>query len=81
MVMVFFLAILPSVIDIRSVGLPAWLELAGCAVVVLGATMLAYAALAAQAGRLVGAPKYLKIANRTSGAVMAGAAVAIVARS
>ncbi|MCB1544662.1 MAG: LysE family translocator [Methylobacteriaceae bacterium] len=80
-VMVFFLAVLPSVIDIDGIGPLALAEMLGCVAIVLGGTMSAYAALGARAGRLVSKPSRLRLLNRATGGVMAGAAVAIVARS
>ncbi len=80
-VMVFFLAILPSVIDVGGIGRIAFVELLACIAVVLGSTMFAYATLAARAGRFVSHPSRVRLLNRATGGVMAGAAAAIVARS
>ena len=48
-VMVFYLALLPNLVDLRRVDVPAFAELAGIVLVVLTAVMLAYAALADRA--------------------------------
>ena len=78
--MIFFLAILPNVIDIGGVGPLAYAALLVCIAVVLGGAMLAYALAAARARRAIGNPRALRAVNRLTGGVMAGAAVAIVAR-
>ncbi len=78
--MIFFLAILPNVLDIGAVGLLAYAELLACIAVVLGGAMLTYALAAGRARAVVTNPRTVRIINRATGGVMAGAAVAIVAR-
>jgi threonine/homoserine/homoserine lactone efflux protein len=80
-VIVFFVAILPNVLDIGAVGPLAYVELLGCIGVVLGGVMLAYALAASRARRAISDPRAIRIVNRATGGVMAGAAVAIVARA
>ncbi len=80
-VMMFYLALLPTIIDLASVTLVGWLELTLTMVVVLVSVDLTWALAASQAGRLLKSPRAMKIANRISAATMAGAAAAIAARS
>jgi threonine/homoserine/homoserine lactone efflux protein len=79
-IMVFYLALLPAIIDLKAVTLFGWLELIATMFVVLAAIDLAWAGLAAQARRVLRSPRALRLANRTSAGVMAGAAAAIATR-
>jgi threonine/homoserine/homoserine lactone efflux protein len=79
-VMVFYLALLPTLIDIQGIGPLAFAELALVTLSVLGLVFGAYIALALRARRLFASPRALRRVNRATGAVMAGAAVAIVSR-
>ncbi|MGF1631420.1 MAG: LysE family translocator [Kiloniellaceae bacterium] len=79
-IMMFYLALLPAIIDLKAVTLVGWMELTATMLVVLAAIDLAWAGLAAQARRVLRSPRALRAANRTSAAVMAGAAATIAAR-
>jgi threonine/homoserine/homoserine lactone efflux protein len=79
-VMVFYLALLPNLVDLRRVDLQAFAGLAGIVLVVLTAVMLAYAALADRARALIRSPRAARLVNRGAAAVMAGAAASIAAR-
>ncbi|MBQ0710049.1 MULTISPECIES: LysE family translocator [unclassified Ochrobactrum] len=79
-IMVFYLAILPTVIDITYVSLVGWAELLLVMFAVLAAVDTAWVVLAAQARRFLRSPRMMRIANRTSAGMMAGAAVAIATR-
>ncbi|UWL62794.1 LysE family translocator [Brucella pseudintermedia] len=80
-IMVFYLAILPTVVDITHVSLVGWgEELLLVMFVVLAAVDTAWVVLAAQARRFLRSPRMMRIANRTSAGMMAGAAVAIATR-
>ncbi|EEQ93162.1 lysine exporter protein LysE/YggA [Brucella intermedia LMG 3301] len=79
-IMVFYLAILPTVVDITHVSLVGWAELLLVMFVVLAAVDTAWVVLAAQARRFLRSPRMMRIANRTSAGMMAGAAVAIATR-
>ncbi|MBR7653104.1 LysE family translocator [Brucella oryzae] len=79
-IMVFYLAILPTVVDITHVSLVGWAELLLVMFAVLAAVDTAWVVLAAQARRFLRSPRMMRIANRTSAGVMAGAAVAIATR-
>jgi threonine/homoserine/homoserine lactone efflux protein len=76
-IMVFYLALLPTIIDLAGITLVAWLELTCTMLLVVAVVDLAYIALAARARRLLTSPRALRIANRASATVMGGAAAAI----
>jgi threonine/homoserine/homoserine lactone efflux protein len=78
-IMVFYLALLPTIVDLNRVGAAAWIELTAIMLVVLVAVDVAWALLAVRARRLLTSAKAVKVANRSSATMMAGAAVAIAA--
>jgi threonine/homoserine/homoserine lactone efflux protein len=80
-IMMFYLALLPTINDLASVTVKGWLELTLTMAVVLVAIDLAWVVAAAQARKLLKSKRAMKIANRVSAATMAGAAAAIAARS
>ncbi|MBM6579192.1 LysE family translocator [Microvirga sp. BT689] len=79
-VMVFYLALLPTFIDLTQITMLGFAELALAALTVLGVVFAGYIALAARARRLFTSPRAIRILNRTTGTVMAGAAAAVAAR-
>jgi threonine/homoserine/homoserine lactone efflux protein len=79
-VMVFYLALLPSIIDMQALDGLGYAELVAVTLVVLAAVFGGYVLLAARARRLFTSPSAIRAVNRTSGVVMAGAAAAIAAR-
>jgi threonine/homoserine/homoserine lactone efflux protein len=79
-VIVFFLALLPTVIDLAHLSVTGFVEIALLMVVILSSVLTAYALAAAGARRLFTSPRSIRIINRGTGTVMAGAAVAIAAR-
>jgi len=80
-IMMFYLALLPTIIDLASVTVVGWAELTATMFLVLIAVDLGWALAAAQARRLLKSPRAVRIANRISAGTMAGAAAAIAARS
>jgi threonine/homoserine/homoserine lactone efflux protein len=76
----FYVALLPSLIDITRVGLIGYVELAGICVVVLTGVLSAYALAAARARNLFASPRAMRLLNRTGGTMLAGAAVAVAAK-
>ena len=78
-IMVFYLALLPTIVDLDRVGATAWLELTAVTLIVLMSVDFAWALLAVRARRLLTSRKAVKIANRTSATMMAGAAALIAA--
>ena len=79
-IMMFYLALLPTIIDLASVTMVGWLELVATMAVILVAIDLSWVLAAAQARRLLKSRRAMRIANRVSAATMAGAAAAIAAR-
>ena len=79
-VIVFFLALLPTVVDLGTLTLIGFFELAAIVVVIAGSILTAYALAAARVRRLFTSARAARLVNRGSGVVMAGAAVSIAAR-
>ncbi|NGN42079.1 LysE family translocator [Mesorhizobium sp. CGMCC 1.15528] len=79
-IMMFYLALLPTIIDLASVSVVGWVELTLTMGIVLVAIDIAWVIAAAQARRLLKSQRAMKIANRVSATTMAGAAAAIAAR-
>jgi threonine/homoserine/homoserine lactone efflux protein len=78
---IFFLSILPNVMDMRSINLSYFLQIAGLMVVILTGCLLFYALIAHHARKFIADPKTMQFVNRGTGTIMAGAALAIAARS
>ncbi|ODT06131.1 MAG: lysine transporter LysE [Mesorhizobium sp. SCN 65-20] len=78
--MIFYLAITPTVVDLRSVTLADYGILVAITVVVLMVVLVPYLALASQARWFLKTPRALKALNRTAAGFMVGAAAAIAAR-
>jgi threonine/homoserine/homoserine lactone efflux protein len=79
-VVAFYLALLPSLIDLTRVGLFGYVELAGISVAILTAVFGAYAVAAARARALFRSTRAMRLLNRTGGTVMAGAAVVVATK-
>jgi threonine/homoserine/homoserine lactone efflux protein len=79
-VMVFYLALLPSLIDLERLTALGFAELIAVVIVVLLVVVGGYAAAAARARDLFRSPRAMKLMNRGAGTMMAGAAVAVVAK-
>ncbi len=78
--MLFYLAVLPALIDLPSLTTAGLFEITGAIVVVFAAVFASIVVLAAQVRRLFTSPRATRIVNRTSGVAMAGAAAAIALR-
>jgi threonine/homoserine/homoserine lactone efflux protein len=79
-VMAFYVALLPSLIDINRIGILGFAELVAICVVVLTFVLGAYVIAAARARTLFTSPRAMKLLNRTGGTMLAGAAVAVAAK-
>jgi len=77
---VFYLALLPTFLDLTRITVLGYLELALATLAVLAVVFGGYIVLAARARRLFTSPKAIRILNRATGTVMAGAAAAVAAR-
>ena len=78
--MVFYVALLPSLVDLGRVGLAGWAELVATMSVVLAAVDLSWAYAAAGARRWLVEARRTRIVNRVGASMMAGAAAAVAAR-
>ena len=78
--MVFYLALLPTVIDLQGMTLSAFARIALAITLILSAVLTTYAVGAARARRIFRNERAIKWLNRTSGTVMAGAAVGVAAQ-
>jgi threonine/homoserine/homoserine lactone efflux protein len=79
-VMVFYLALLPNIIDLQAVSVLGWLELSAVAQIVLAVVFGGYIVLAARTRRLFTSARAMRLVNRGTGLVMASAAAAIAAK-
>lgn len=79
-VMVFYLALLPTIIDLRYLSVLGWAELTATMLAVLIGIDMTWVALASRARQFLKSPRAVRWANRFSAGVMTGAAAAIAAR-
>ena len=79
-VMVFYLALLPTLLDLSRITLLGYAELVVVTLAVLGLVFAGYTALAASARRLFATPRAIRALNRATSVAMAGAAAAIASR-
>ena len=79
-IMVFYMALLPTIIDLARVSTLGWAELTATMFVILVAVDMSWALLAAQARRFLRSARAMRAANRTGATMMAGAAAAIAVR-
>jgi len=78
--MIFYLAVTPTIVDLRTVTVGEYGVLALITIVTLLVVLVPYLALAAKARWFLRTPRALKALNRTAATFMAGAAAAIAAR-
>ncbi len=79
-VMVFYLALLPNIIDLTRISVLGFAQLVIVTLLVVAFVDGSYVLMASRARRLLRSPRALRWINRGSGTVMAGAAVAIASR-
>jgi threonine/homoserine/homoserine lactone efflux protein len=79
--MVFYLALLPTLIDMTAVTVADFTILIAVTFLVLVAVMVPYAGLAGRARIFLRTPRALKALNRFAATCLGGAAVAIAARA
>lgn len=77
---VFYMALLPTLVPIESIRLAGYLEIIAIVAVTIFCVGAGYAVVAASARRVFRSPKALRRLNRTAGVAMAGAAAAVVMR-
>lgn len=76
----FFLALLPTVIDLASMNALRFVEISAAIAIVLPAVLFGYVFLAARARRMFTTPRSVRRLNRGSGLAMAGAAALVATR-
>jgi threonine/homoserine/homoserine lactone efflux protein len=78
--MVFFLAVLPTVVELKHLTVGGFFEIALVSCCVLPTVLGAYAFFAGRARKHLSRPKSVRWVQRGTGVVMAGAAVAVATR-
>lgn len=79
-VMVFFLALLPTVIDLAKLTVADFMKIAVAICIILSCVLSLYAVAALRARKLFKSPRAIRWLNRGTGTVMAGAAAAVATR-
>ncbi len=79
-VIVFFLALLPTAVDLGTLTPLGFAELALIIVAIVSGVLTAYVVAASRARRLLTSQRAVRLMNRGSGAMIAGVAVTIAAR-
>ena len=79
-VIVFFLSIMPLVVDLDAMTPASFLEIAATSVIVLSATLAAYAFAANRAREMLRSTRAMRLVHRAAASVMAGVALAIATR-
>ena len=79
--MVFFLALLPTVVKLETLTVGGFFEIAAVICVVLPAVLGGYVYAAARARKFLQSPRAIRMVNRGGATAMAGAAVVIATRS
>ena len=78
---VFYLALLPTVIDLQNMTVTTFVEVAGAICIILSSVLTIYSIAAFRARRLFKSSRAVRWLNRGTGTVMAGAAVAVATRN
>ena len=78
--MIFYLALVPTLVDLHALTVADYGILVLCTIVVLLVVLVPYLVLAAKARWLLRTPRALKALNRTAASFMGGAAAAIALR-
>ncbi|HWX36663.1 MAG TPA: LysE family translocator [Steroidobacteraceae bacterium] len=75
--MIFFVALLPTVVHLQSLRFEGYLLIAFAVTIILPLVLGAYAFTASRARRFFQKPKSIRLLNRGAGTAMAGAAVVV----
>ena len=78
--MVFFVALLPTVVPLETLRPGGYAEIAGLIAVILPSVLFAYVSIAVRVRRWFKDPRSVRRLNRGSGTLMAAAAAAVAAR-
>lgn len=79
--MLFYVALVPTLIDLHAIGLNAYAVLVGATFVVLMAVLIPYILLASRARALLKQPKALRSLNRIAAGILGSTAVYIATRA
>ena len=74
---IFFLALLPTVVDLDTLTLTGFAELTAIIIAIVAGVLWAYTIAASTARRLFTSPPAIRRMNRTSALIMAGTAAAV----
>lgn len=80
-IMVFYIALLPSLIELSTAGFQEWAILAGVTLITLAAIDLMWVFLAHKARLLLRTPRATRIANRIGAVALGGAAATVATRN
>jgi threonine/homoserine/homoserine lactone efflux protein len=78
--MLFFLALLPTVVPLETLNAFGHLEIVAAIAIILPATLGGYVLIASRARAWLRSPRAVKLMNRASGTLIAAAAVAVATR-
>ncbi|QIG47516.1 LysE family translocator [Nordella sp. HKS 07] len=79
-IMVFYLALLPTIIDLNNISLIGWGELTATMFVVLAAIDIGYIVLAGRARKFIRSARAMRAANKCSALAMGSAAIVMATR-
>ncbi|WP_262695791.1 LysE family translocator [Kordiimonas aquimaris] len=80
-IVIFYMALLPTLIDLKNITIAGWLILSVVTLVTLACIDIAYIMLASRARRYLQSPRALRLSNRIGATAMGGAAAFITAKS
>lgn len=78
--MLFYLALVPNLLDVTRLGAAGFAELCAVVTLVLAVVFTVYVALAGRARGFFRSARAMRLVNRSSGAVIAGTAVVVATR-
>jgi len=78
--MIFFLAVLPTVVELKRLSVGGFLSIVGVIMVILPLVLGGYAFGASRARRFFSTPRTVRWVQRGTGVAMASAAVAVATR-
>lgn len=78
--MIFYVALLPTIVNLESLPLMGYVEIAAAIAVILPAILGTYVFMAARARVWLQSPRANQLLNRSSGTLMAAAAVTVATR-
>lgn len=79
-IVIFYVALLPTLIDLQDISLAGWATLCGVMLIVLAMIDISYIVLASRARRYLKSPIAIRLANRVGACAIGGAAVFIASK-